>query len=691
MKYEYPPLSNLPGNSLGVFSIRLLHLLPASNRGVRLECELVETHIPDYVHDQSHSSRALGSTHVPYQALSYTWGDPEFPRSLHVISRGDDDGAVHATPAGIINITENLYSALQNLRELDKTLVLWVDAVCIDQGNILERNSQVGNIPQTYAGAASVLVWLGTDDFQHNGRLCFSFFTHLAALIAGDADGGRQDHRASWRKRFKINQMVSAFLDIAQPRPIDLFLSRPWFRRRWIVQEVVLAKDVSVHCDGANIPWSTFETSLTELYENDKGGFSHEHRTVLRTMSHIRNTNLGAKSQVPLDTLVEFESFDCANPRDRLYALYGVIQQWFPGPADKEAQTGTIDYALSTKDVFTNFAVLMTRLNDTLPSSSTYHPVCHVLQLAAALQQPTPRGEHLTPRQVWGKIPSWVPNWTGILTYTPLNHSPIDRDASFGIPKRKVEVQTFYHDVRLLVSIGLVYDIVTATFSLDTEALSGTVYDAKAALNDLLCSVAKGFDDSDFFGDIYVDEYRPTGEHIISALATALVANWDRTPANSYFAQHRRFSRDFLEQLDSSKYHLSEILHKWPAYIELLAITMRGRRLFLTHSGYIGVCPASVRAGDVICILSDMRIPFILRPQGVAAVPAQDGLPHIPGCYSFNEERLEEFLSIVENESSACCTFQLMGDAYVHGLMNGEAAGRLGGRLDDFTRILPIG
>ncbi|KAI9867004.1 MAG: hypothetical protein M1813_000402 [Trichoglossum hirsutum] len=677
MKYEYAPLSIQPGDSKGMFSIRLLHLLPSTDRDARLECQLVETQIPDYLHGHSTPRR---STHVQYQALSYTWGEPEFPKSLHVLQA---DGAL---PAGAIDITENLHSALRNLGKRDKTLVLWVDAVCIDQSNIPERNSQVSNIPQTYAEAVGVLVWLGTDDAQHDGRLCLGFFTELAALIAGDSD---RDDQGSWRKRFKINQAVSAFLDSPQPRPIASFLARPWFRRRWIVQEVVLANDVSVHCGESGIQWNTFELALTELFENDKGGFSDEHRTTLRIMSRIRHTDLGAKSQVPLDSLVEFDSFVCSDPRDRLYALYGVIQHWFPGSQGK-AQTGSIDYALSIREVFTNFAIFMMRLNDTMRSDTTYNPVTHVLQLATAIQQQTPREARLMTGEVCENIPSWVPDWTGTLSNTPLNHSPTDRDASSGIPKRQADILTSKHDTRLLF-IGLVYDVVIANISLDIGPLFRAIHEAKATLNDFLCSVAKSFNETGFFGAADHNVYQPTGQHIISALATALVANWEHTPANSYFSQHPRFPNDFLEQLSSSKHHLPEILHKWPAYVELITVTMRGRGFLLTKLGYIGICTANVQAGDVVCILSDTRIPFILRPKGGRTATLQDGSPSVPDCYQFrNETQFKEVVSTLEDEPSAHCAYQLMGDAYVHGLMNGEAAKRLGSQLGDSLRILPI-
>lgn len=201
-------------------------------------------------------------------------------------------------------------------------------------------------------------------------------------------------------------------------------------------------------------------------------------------MSRIRHADSGAKSQVPLDTLVEFASFVCANHRDRLYALYGVIQHWFSG-SPVRAQIGSIDYAQSIGDVFTNFAMLMMGLDVTMPPNRTYNPTTHVLQLAVAIQQQTPREERLSSEEICKNISSWVPDWTGTLTNTPLNHSPMDRDASSGISKRPAMILTSKHDTRLLVSTGLVYDIVTANISLDIDPLFGAVHEAKATLNDL--------------------------------------------------------------------------------------------------------------------------------------------------------------------------------------------------------------
>jgi hypothetical protein len=678
MKYMYPPLS-LDDQS-GLFAIRLLHLLPDTHRDSSLRCQLIQTYIPDYRRGKSTTPQR--TQHVQYQALSYTWGEPVFTKILHVLNGTES--------AGDINITENLHSALQNLRQLDKTLVLWVDAVCIDQSNTPERNSQVSNIPQTYSEASAVLIWLGTDSLQNDGQLCLDFFSQLARHLSSGPSLLERPDRGSWRKRFKINQMVTTFLDSTKPRVIASFLDRPWFRRRWIIQEVVLGRDVSIHCGASSIPWTTFELALKELFDNDKGGFSDEHRTTLRTMSRIRHADSGAKSQAPLDTLIEFSSFECSNPRDRLYALYGVIQHWLPGSPD-EVQTGSVDYASSVEAVYTNFALLMMHLNHPSPSDAVYNPHTHVLQLAAALKHGIKNGESQALGEIGVKIPTWVPDWTGTLCYKSLNHSPLDRDASSNIPVRQIEILPFKDGTRILVSTGIVHDIITTSISLDISLMFDSVHQANNALNNFLCSVDSRCQEIEFFRGGDRDSYDPTGEHFVVAIATALVANWEHTPENSYFAQNPRFQKDFLEQLGSSQYHLPEILHKWPAYVEIVTETMKGRCLFLTQLGYIGIGAANVQAGDVVCVLGGTRIPFLLRPSNGRAATFQDGLATITGCYSVqNDDIFNVHVRNMADEPSKHCTFELVGDAYVHGLMDGEAAKKLGPRLEDALKILPI-
>lgn len=73
------------------------------------------------------------------------------------------------------------------------------------------------------------------------------------------------------------------------------------------------------------------------------------------------------------------------------------------------------------------------------------------------------------------------------------------------------------------------------------------------------------------------------------------------------------------------------------------------RRLISTSKGYIGLANSGVRSGDVVAILGGSSVPIILRP-----------VPTVPEGQSP--------LDMVDELS-----FQVVGDAYIHGVMDGEA------------------
>ena len=133
--YQYSALLSQPENSTGLFTTRLLHLLPFADRTAVLRCHLMETEIPDYVSKPSKIRENSPGRRVEFHALSYTWGVPIFPETLEVVQQTAEG---ESSSTSIIKIIESLHSALQNLRSPDKTLVLWVDAVCINQADISE-------------------------------------------------------------------------------------------------------------------------------------------------------------------------------------------------------------------------------------------------------------------------------------------------------------------------------------------------------------------------------------------------------------------------------------------------------------------------------------------------------------------------------------------------------------------------
>jgi len=99
-----------------------------------------------------------------YEALSYVWGPENPTREIHI------NGKTKC-------VRENLWLALRHLRLSDKTRVLWVDAICINQESIEERNHQVQRMGEIYGRASTVLIWLGPKGGFSD--LAFSFIRRL--------------------------------------------------------------------------------------------------------------------------------------------------------------------------------------------------------------------------------------------------------------------------------------------------------------------------------------------------------------------------------------------------------------------------------------------------------------------------------------------------------------------------------
>ena len=98
-----------------------------------------------------------------YEAVSYTWADDHGDDSLSHRLRCEGD-------ARYISITKNCKSVLRRLRKPDVEHRIWVDAVCIDQTNVKERNHQVQNMAAIYRHAQRTVVYLG-DGNHHLERL----------------------------------------------------------------------------------------------------------------------------------------------------------------------------------------------------------------------------------------------------------------------------------------------------------------------------------------------------------------------------------------------------------------------------------------------------------------------------------------------------------------------------------------
>jgi len=216
--YKYLPL-------FASDEIRLLTLFKGKRRSI-VECKL------------SHASLSSSTT---YEALSYTWGSENNLQPIFI------DGHV-------VQIRENLASALQHLRYEDADRKLWVDSLCINQSNIEERNHQVLRMGSIFQRAKSVQAWLG-----------------IASDDSGEAFALMMDiNKPDWRANF-LKDLADGGDAIVHEfqrwKAIAVLMERPWFRRRWVVQEVAFAADVLVHCGSLTITWEGLSNAIAFLRE----------------------------------------------------------------------------------------------------------------------------------------------------------------------------------------------------------------------------------------------------------------------------------------------------------------------------------------------------------------------------------------------------------------------------------------
>lgn len=119
--------------------------------------------------------------------------------------------------------------------------MLWSDTICINQDNDVEKSQQVPRMETTYSNAKKVLVWLG--DETQTSSMAIDFM-HRIVNGNSNVDDLVKDNARQWTA-------------------VDSLIRMPWFTRRWIVQEIALARDAVVCCGPHEIPWVDFCDAVT--------------------------------------------------------------------------------------------------------------------------------------------------------------------------------------------------------------------------------------------------------------------------------------------------------------------------------------------------------------------------------------------------------------------------------------------
>lgn len=226
---EFYTYDNCPLKALG--EIRVLTIQKGTGDDP-IECTL-ETRPLTYKNPKESIKR--------YEALSYHWGDPKDPLEIKIYTL--------QPPAKRHRVGQNLYQALKQLRLPDGPRTLWIDAICIDQTNTGEQNSQVSIMAEVYSEATRVCVWLGPE--SEDSDLALSFISRVINLDDFD--------------RLAVDPTISK-----EWGALSSLMKRKWFSRRWVIQEIALAKRATLYCGTSEREWSDFAVavSLFETAEN---------------------------------------------------------------------------------------------------------------------------------------------------------------------------------------------------------------------------------------------------------------------------------------------------------------------------------------------------------------------------------------------------------------------------------------
>ncbi|KAK1980903.1 heterokaryon incompatibility protein-domain-containing protein [Colletotrichum cereale] len=291
--YIYRPLSE--GEE-----IRLLVLEPAVDdlqplQGFLCHASLRETY--------------LGNMAPQYEALSYVWGCDKKVDDLE-------------TPTGSLPITHSLRSALRRVRHPSKPLLVWADAVCINQQDNREKSAQVKMMGKIYSAADRVLVLL---------------------------DDGVESHEAELQSLLLVSRVSSQELTLLRrsvTRVVGKLLDLPWFLRVWVIQEFVLARKVTFLWGSTFFDWELLRDAVTKdklkrcvRAEASENGTNL--RVPLKTMIVGKNFSLmmrlrqdhhaGFLTQFPDSTslFAVFEDlrnalFECTFPSDHFFSILGL-------------------------------------------------------------------------------------------------------------------------------------------------------------------------------------------------------------------------------------------------------------------------------------------------------------------------------------------------------------------------------
>ena len=290
---------------------------------------------------------------VDYEALSYIWGFEDNPLGVLIDLASKDSMedlaeiqvVVSTNPLryATLGVGQNLAGSLRHLRYNDTKRVLWIDAICINQADIVERNAQVSRMGDIFKMAERVIVWVGPS--TNNSQLAMQTLSYLGRQVVSTTDRRRAPAPDAVEKTW-FDSSVRLPFDDSIWRAINNLLQRPWFERLWVVQEAHLARWGSFLCGEDQIDWITLRYAILALWYNKAASWSLP--PVMRLIGNL--VELLPDKHPISDIFYQVYGRSCADSRDRVFGLHGLFPRGFQ-------ELVRPDYSLSVDEVYRDMTI----------------------------------------------------------------------------------------------------------------------------------------------------------------------------------------------------------------------------------------------------------------------------------------------------------------------------------------------
>ena len=503
-----------------------------------------------------------------------------------------------------LEITPSLSILLRQLEARRDVRFIWIDQICINQQDDVEKAVQVKMMRDVYVSAHKVLVWLGPA--TKDSGLAMDSIPPLDESI-GELPRNRfaQDHFPS---------CLPGEDDPLWPALVDLYKG-PWYDRLWVRQEVILAKDIDVLCGNRSMPWVTFASFATKMSRllpfalldgfdarpHDCSSDSTTARdpgfTDIHVMDAMRRNEAEGRKTPFWRYLSMGQNCKVTNPLDRIYGLLGLLAS--------EDLVRCIDnrYDWEPWQGYLHFCKIYIERD----------PELALFSMAGCVSKPK-------------ELPSWCPNFDSppnVYTFY-CEFSGLRAGFRPGGPRHS-QVKTSATSNTITVP-GFRMDRVKTVTKAANPIINNPLVNKTAPWEGRTGQTAKQsqyhFECIDLFQQVYpaviADPYA-----FLRSLVAGHLASGEPLPPIDFAPVHLRFLDGLMamtrgEQLPMPSARGFEVMRQWLKAIAAQVF----RRFFITENGRVGMGNGSVKKGDHVCVFYSAGPLYLLR-YGEANAPAE--------------------------------------------------------------------